>query len=308
MPEIAPWENPNLPAPFAIIEREIENRPRRFALWHWDERLVWRDLSYRQLWWATLDVAASLDDWKIAIEQERFGRASSQRCNFGGNGQRIDLSEAARFVSYQRGMLRFHVINDASGKGVAREIVTGDWHPFDCSHRAQVKRILLRRERQEQNVFALIIWRPDVTFPKAGDALLDGYKETLLSQISPQFLDLLKQGSRARPFSLLRSLFLWNSHLAQSSERISSIVAQTLAYFGLPENSKINVVSSRSYQTPQLLFSVMIQSTHWSVRASLPAHPSLHEALEAALYLKQELRPILTDAEIEEILTLPARP
>lgn len=310
MPEIAPWENPNLPTPFAHVEREIEGRIRRFALWHWDERLVWNDLDYPRLWWGTLDVAASLADWDRAIEHERFGRASSQSCNFGGNGQRIGLSEAVRFVSYQHGTLRFHVVNDAKGQGMAREIAAGDWHHFDYSHREPVKRILSRKHRhhQNQNICDSFLWRPDVNFIRAGDALLNGYKETLLGQISPQFLALLEQGNRARPLLLLRSLFLWSIHLAQNSDRIAPIIHKIVAHFGLPEKAKINVIKSYSHPTPQLLFSVMIQHTHWNVKANLPTAPSLHEALEAALYLKQELRPILTAAEIEEILAIPARP
>ena len=100
MPEIAPWENPNLPASYATIEREIEGRTRRFALWRWDERLVWNDLDYPRLWWATLDAAATFDDWERAIENWKFGRAFSERClNFSGRGEAVGFDRSVSFSS-----------------------------------------------------------------------------------------------------------------------------------------------------------------------------------------------------------------
>ena len=64
-PQIAPWDRGSLAPRLATIEREIEGRARRFALWRWDERLVWRDLERTEMWWASLDYVSgnSIESW-----------------------------------------------------------------------------------------------------------------------------------------------------------------------------------------------------------------------------------------------------
>ena len=126
MPEIAPWENPHLPAPFAHVEREIEGRKRHFALWSWDERIVWRDLDYPRLWWATLDVAASLADWERAIEAEQFGRAFTYSCDKTVNGNFVGLTSSCSFQLKRD----FYVIADKYSGGIAREVQADIWLLF----------------------------------------------------------------------------------------------------------------------------------------------------------------------------------
>ena len=149
MTEIAPWENPDLPAPLATIEREIEGRARRFALWQWDERLVWHDLERPSLWWVTLDEAGTLDDWERAIEAERFGRATSQSYKMSGYGPRVGLARRVRFKALDYGKRRkFHLISDADGRGIARASEDDLWWPFPPqSDTRPLKRVRATRVR-----------------------------------------------------------------------------------------------------------------------------------------------------------------
>ena len=299
MPEIAPWENPNLPAPFALTEREIEGRTRRFALWRWDNRLVWNDLDYPRLWWATLDAAATLDDWERAIEAERFGRAFSSRCLKSCSGQRIGLpSECALYLSRD-----FYVVAATNGTGEVIEKAENTWLRFTPCEDEYTKR---KRERSPS------IWHPNRCFFQVNREILRAFAPVLIERISPGLKQMIKSGRNAPAYKTMKDLAVWNVHceiLFSEFKRTNEEICQRIvSYFGLPKESWFHVWGERKQLTGiQLQFGAKQGYQAWQIQNSLSLATTAHELLELQLRLRAALQPILTAAEIEEILAVPAR-
>lgn len=320
MPEIAPWENPNLPAPFATIEREIENRPRHFAMWRWDERLVWRDVDYPRLWWATLDVAATLADWEFAIEQARFGRAFSDSYNFSGRGEIVGFDRSVSFALQYYPPHKFYVVVDAQGNGIARWSKSEHWWSFDSNCYKRLQR--QRRRRQSKYGFEdpLPIWKSKFQPPNLRNTLLDGFKSIFLSHLSPELTNFLQLGERAEFLGVIKDLVTWRrvfvslpidnirDLIPELSRTYPNLLPIICAHFKLPKNSHFVLKSSIYHQHKTLSCSITVEGTCWSIHSRLSEISTAHELLELQLRLRDALRPILTPVEIEEILTLPARP
>ena len=300
MAEIAPWENPNLPAPFATIERAIEGRTRRFALWRWDERLVWRDLDYPRLWWATLDVAASLADWERAIEDWRFGRAFTHSCDKSLNGNFIRLSSCCRL----RLTRDFYVIADKHSGGTAREVKADIWLFF-----AQTGGAYNRRKNER----APSIWHVDRHFYVISRSLIYAFTPLLLERISPGLQTLIEAGKTSPVLQIMSDLAIWNFYnnaLFTDFKRNYAVSHQKIiSYFGLPDESIFHVWGERKrINGIQMQFIVRQDYQVWDIETSLLVVTTMHELLELQLRLRDALKPILTPAEIEEILAVPTRP
>lgn len=300
MTQIAPWENPNLPAPFAHVEREIEGRQRRFALWRWEERLVWRDLNYPRLWWATLDVAATLADWERAIVEQWFGRAFTSECKKSCIGQRIGLPSECVFYLDRS----FYVIATKDGTGKAREKAANIWLNFTPFGDEHTKRKIERSPS---------IWHPNRCFFQVDREILRAFAPVLLERLAPSLICLIKQGKSAPSFRIMRDLAVWNVHreilFTDITRNHREIYQKLLSHFGLPEESLFHVWGERKQLNGvQLQFFVKQDYQAWQIQKSVLLVTTMHELLELQLRLRDAMRPILTDAEIEEILTIPARP
>lgn len=318
MNEITPWENPDLPAPFATIEREIEGRKRRFTLWRWDERLVWRDLDYPRLWWATLGVAASLADWESAIESGRFGRAVSRSHSLRGSGSDFGFTEAVKVF----GNRKFYAICDLHGGGLARaenEIVW--WNFPDPADNLSLKKFPRGPMKQP-------LWWPGIQIPHAmRKALVSGYKFQILSQIPASLLRMLRDGENARILLLARDITLWHiynfSNWNSSTEQrlcelnfscdFKPLLKKVSDFFQWPANSLLHVVDSHPHFSKKELFIVIVftaAKARWIIKHRLPLPTfdiTSRQLDELQLRLRDALRPILTPTEIEEILNSPAR-
>ena len=316
MPEIAPWENPNLPAPLATVERQIEGRARRFALWHWDERVVWRDLNYSKMWWATLGRAATISDWESAIASANFGRAFSERCDFSGNGDRVGFHQSVRFTLDYGVLFDFQVIADAFGRGLAREKFSGEWGRFDHSGSGRLKRHL----NKYRDAPVSILWRGKFQFPKVSAALFDAFAPTFVSGLSPGLTELLKAGENARPLRLVSDFARWRLDLTPQADwgewhkfmdRIFQdfpvLLPKLRHHFDLPDSSEFYFGRELYYPIPRIFYRAKVSGTFWQTRCDLPNLTTAHERLELGLRLRDGLRPILSPAEIEEILAPSAR-
>ena len=208
MPEIAPWENPDLPAPFATIEREIEGRVRHFALWRWENRIVWRDLRFRQLWWATLDVAASVADWKRAIDAGEFGRAISETCCFGGRGAIVGFDQSVSFSSTHPGCYEFYVLVGADGSGIACWKQHARWWKFESNDYKRLRRQLRRNHSKfnGESPILIPIWQSHFQPPHLKNALLDGFKPVFLRPLFPEITKFLQLGQRAELFGTVKEI------------------------------------------------------------------------------------------------------
>ena len=300
MPEIAPWENPNLPAPSSIIERTIEGRTRSFALCHWDERLVWRDLDYSQLWWATLDHAATPEDWARALEVERFGRAFTKTCNKAIAGKLLGL-EASCLLRLQR---NFYVIADKNGGGMGRETEADVWRQFDAPD---------DKYNRHRNARAPSLWHPNRHFYGVSRVLIRALLPSLLERISPGFLSLIQAGKQAPAMQLLRDLCAWNfdqgNLFATFQRQHPALFQKVVSHFDLPSECVFHLFGERKQpQGMQLLLSAASGYQRWEVKTRVVAISTAHERLELQLRLRDALRAILISTEIEEILSAPARP
>ena len=305
MLEIAPWENPNLSAPFATIEREIENRTRRFALWHWGNRIVWRDLSYPQLWWATLDVAASLADWEIAIENGRFGCAKTERYRFYGLADEIGLSPRTYFGARQLKGKEFYVILDEQDSGLWCAKGNDEWWLFYADKSARTKSQAINSINE-----SFTIWHPDRAFTDVKSVVLKAFIPTLANTLSPALRQFFKAGTKAPAFLLLRDLSVWvvskNSEvrgqkLNQYFDEQFRLLPTLLTYFALPEKSSFTLYDPQ-FMNPRIRYETEVEGIYWGINEDIPVSLSAHEILELQLRLRDALQPILTDAEIAEIL------
>lgn len=321
MPEIAPWENPNLPAPVATIERQIEGRSRRFALWQWDNRLVWQDVNHPRLWWATLDVATTLDDLERAIEQWKFGRAFSESCCFSGRGEIVGFDRSVSFSSDYRFSHDFYILVDAEGGGIARWKQSGNWARFGFNSYKRLKRLRRRiyAKRKFQSPLAIPIWRFDFQPPKLGNALLENFQDTFIQPLSPELKSLFERGEGAELFRAVKDLVTWRFHLVTISRyqiydfvdginrQHRNVTSKICEYFGLPIDLNFSLAISRNPNFVTLVCYGLVKNTIWSIHSRLSEVSTAHEILELQLRLRDALRPILTPTEIEEILTPPAR-
>lgn len=319
MPALAPWENPNLPASFAEADCEIEGHPRRFALWRWERRLVWRDLRFAQLWWATLNDAENLDDWERAIEAGRFGRASSQSHKYEGYGPRLNLPRRVRFKPDDYGKrCKFLVLCDSCGRGIARQSDEGEWWIFPAP---DDKRPL---PRVQQGLMKQPLWWPGLQIPHSSNAVWSGYAARFLSRLPPDFLRVLQAGEGAEILCVAHDLTLWHhlSHwqekggllsLAPHSGEQQNLIARLPSLFGLkPYVRSTAFVTDWPFKILEIgaVCERHAQGINWQVQRwrKFPTQiPTTHELLELQLRLRDALRPILTSSEIEEILAPPAR-
>ncbi len=322
MAEIAPWENPNLPAPFAHVEREIEGRKRHFALWRWDERLVWNDLDHPRLWWATLDVAASLADWERAIEDWRFGRAFSERCNFSGRGEVVGFDRSVLFSSNYHLPHDFTILVNPEGSGTARWSQSEKWQDFDFNSYSRLKhqRQRIKTRHKFQFPLPIPIWKSQFQPPKLVNALLEGFKPDFIQYLSPELIHLLQRGEHAEVFQVMKDLVTWRLHSVTLprhqiydfvdgiNSQHSNVTFKICNYFGLPIDLQFSLATSRIPDLTTLLCSTLVECTAWSIYSRLTEISTAHELLELQLRLRDALKPILTPAEIEEILAVPTRP
>ena len=319
MPEIAPWENPNLPAPFATIEREIENRKRRFALWRWEERIVWRDLKNTRLWWATLDVAASLDDWEGAIEKGQFGRAFSESCYFSGRGEIVGFD---RSVLFSCGYCHdFYILLSAEGSGVACWSQSENWENFKFNSYKRLKksRRKLQVRHKLQDPLPIPIWRSNFQPPSLGNTLLGGFGSTFVQALSPNLTQFLQNGERAELFQAVKYLVVCQLRLSpirryqlhyfvkEINRQYPDLISKLCQQFGLPTDLNFALTKSRIPDLTTFSCSTLVENTAWMIHSRLQEPSTAHELLELQLRLRDALRPILTPTEIEEILTFPAR-
>ncbi len=312
MPEIAPWENPHLPAPFAQVERSIKGRKRHFSLWQWDERIVWCEINHPRLWWATFDCATKLDDWALAVEEWRFGRAFTQKNLRRLKGENIGLAPSSR--SEIKG--NFYVVADQTQRGLFRQKEADAWiqiHPPDNS----------------EVIHNLSIWRRDFSFNRMSkDLRLDedvmkSFVPTVLNEIYPDVADLLKNGGKSESFLLMHDLARWvvNRGIPFDDfiDSFSWFYQKIIVHFGLPlsffcqDRVELCYFSTHDYDKEgQRVFSFVCnmdrQHFRWSLTAEIPSTLTAHELLELQLRLRDALKPILTAAEIEEILAVPTRP
>ena len=314
MPAIAPWENPDLPAPFATVEREIEGRARQFALWRWENRIVWRDLRFRQLWWATLDVAASLDDWERAIKNWAFGRALSQSYKVEGRGPRFGLPRRVQFKPDDYGRrCKFIVVSNSFGRGIARQKDEDRWWPFPAvGDNRPLRRI-------QQGLMKQPLWWPGLQIPQLSRAVWSGYSTQILSQLPPHFLGVLRAGENAEILLLARDIILWHhlsrwprhdgpGYLSPESGINRELLARLPKLFELPDEMRvIAIVTDWPFKVLEIGAScqLKIDGLTWSVQRweKFPTQaPTAERVLELRLRLRDALRPILTATEIAEIL------
>ena len=323
---IAPWENPDLPAPFATLEREVEGRTRRFALWRWDGRVVWRDVEHPHLWWATLEGAETLGDWERALEMQAFGRAYSERHRVSGKGEKLGLGAGTSFKAPYDFAVEFTVIGDGRTGGIAREKSGGAWWVFAYSQNAGLKR---RAARRPDSVRGSLLWT-GLQLPTTRGEVLAGFAPQILEQIPPGLADVLRAGANAPVLLILRDLELWRlCHLKDSSaeerristfdfvERNQKILGRLREFFGLLPDTRLHSGHSHPREPVKELISfciVTVENIEWRARRfdPFPTHaPSARQSLEIqselAPRLRESLRPIFTVAEIEEILGAPAR-
>ena len=323
MAAIAPWEDPDLPAPFAQIEREIEGRARRFALWRWDERLAWRDLDYARLWWATFDAARDLDSWERAIGEQRWGRAWSQSQQCHGFGPMLGLPKRVKFEALNyRTFYKFHLIADSHGRGIGRRSDDDAWWRFPALDDARPLQPVQQGPKQQP------LWWPGLQIPHSSSAVWSGYTPRLLSELPVGFVRVLRAGADAPILLIARDIMLWRHlHLfrptfdfnyalppnSMGSEINPQLGAHLLAHFELPPQTRLDaLITTWPFNKKELgTFCELTQNgIRWLVQRweDWPLQPpSSHQMLELQLRLRDALRPILTSAEIEEILAPAAR-
>ena len=300
MPEIAPWENPNLPVPFAHVEREVEGRKRRFAMWQWDERLVWNDLDHPRLWWATLDVAASLADWERAIENWEFGRAFTSNCDKTINGRVLGLWPNCTFRLWRI----FYAIVSQNGTGVAREKAGYFWLAFTPRDDAYTKSKIDRSPS---------VWHPNREFFGINREITRAFAPAFLERLAPGLRDFILLGDQATALAAMKDLVAWNVArqvlFADWMRQRHALYQKIIVGFELPAGSIFGAYGERKQiNGVQLHFYISGEYQRWEIQTSVSLATTAHELLELQLRLRDALKPILTAAEIEEILAVPTRP
>ncbi len=311
MAEIAPWENSDLPAPLAIIDREIEGRNRHFALWQWDERLVWRDVKSPKLWWASLDYVEgdTIEIWDAVVETKPFGRVETQVHGFHIAGSSLGFSPRVYGVSQYPGDA-FYVIWDDQNSGLWCAKGNDKWQLFYADRKAEAK-----FQKSNINCQNSSIWDSERASLNIKSLLLKDFIPTLTNVFSPALKKLFESGDEAPFFLLLCDLTAWvvskyaearGQKLNQHFDEQFRLLPQLSAYFSLPKEVSFTLYDPE-FLLPRIRYEVEVASIRWGINKNIPVSLSSHEILELQLRLRDALRPILTAAEIEEILTLPAR-
>lgn len=313
MNEIAPWENPDLPAPIATTERFIKDRVRRFALWFWDGRLVWRDLNHPRYWWATLDCAEgdAVKIWETAVEMEQFGSATTANYEFSGDGTWFGLPAEVAFEMHAP--REFFLIRNGRDGGLWRAKYDAEWQIFHADEKACAQSQSANLAKGNPS-----IWHTARVFPSAKNALAKTFLPTLANVLSPNMRRYLEAGKNAPPLIIARDLLTlvaarnlranklkllkcFNAQL-----RLYNLESRLCRHFNLPKGTQLTVSYPQNLSCA-IRFGSIIEDVHWSIGVQTSLAPTAHETLEAQLRLRDALRPLLTPTEIEEILAPSAR-
>ena len=296
MTEIAPWDRGSLPARLATIQREIEGKTRRFALWRWDERLVWCDLLCLEMWWASSDRVDGniVKSWDDVVQANRFGRAFSSNFGYFGLETKLHQLPLSCHLSFSSD---FHFIVNHDNGGIAKEKQSADWINFAPLDDAYARR---KRGRLPS------LWHYSRDFYGYMPAFLRAYTPRLLDQFPRGVRTMLKMGAQAPELKLLRDLALlsvYENILFMDFLRIHSRLCQKIInHFGLPTESRCHVFSNRNDSGLRLFLQSQIGEKHLQICLPFPTSSSAHERLELQLRLRDALRPMLTSTEIETLL------
>ena len=322
MLEIAPWENPNLSAPFATIERLMEGQlsrfgiNRRFSLWGWDGRIVWRDCSFPGLWWATLDRfgAQTILEWETAITTEEFGRARTYNLKWSGSGTQAGFSPQVHFHSPPDIVHQVHVISDQHG-GLWRMADEENWNSYFASRSEQAK-----AQNANAHSGTPSIWCKDYFLPEPRKTILENRIPKFTEGLSPTLKNIFSEGNRSDFVQIMTALatqFLYNNPNIDQGKVNGQFrdylrfhtrtMAKILNHFRLPIDSELKLVGWLQNDL-FLVYEIQDVEVVWNLSNKIPLIFSAHEQLELQLRLRDALKPILTSTEIEEILNLPARP
>ena len=322
MNNFAPWEDPNLSAPAATLEHVIEKRVRRFALWKWDGRLVWRDRYFRELWWASRDEIDGdlVGAWKRVVDSKRFGRALASkdtgRGHFGGSGSDIDAGAGVRYSMQEWVPGAYHIICDALGAGQARLREYDGWWDFEAREDSRPRHQMIRSNGQPYHS----VWWPGLQFPHLKSAFTGGFGHFAFGSLPAPQRAIVRAGDASEPMLLLRDWTTWqvqSQRLWQRSaqeavpyperspqwhEALAALNRKAPLHFGLPTEAKLEH-SSHSLGRSALLRLVCTWNfglVTWEIKLdhSIGLEPSMHDVLETQLHLRDTLRPILTAAEI----------
>ena len=128
-----------------------------------------------------------------------------------------------------------------------------------------------------------------------------------IAQIQPQSLLLVQEGEKSALVKILGDMASLAAHRMIPPSRFLKrpFYKKLELYFALPVISKISAESAAN--GIQLYCYLEMSEMYWVIHSTIPKVSTAHELLELQLRLREALKPILTHAEIEEILAVPTR-